>query len=266
MKLSHTPLAAVLSLVAAGAFAQAKAPEPDYTLSFNAGVVTDYRYRGISQSRLKPAVQGGLDFAHKSGLYAGAWASSIKWITDYNLAAAPVDGSVELDLYAGYKGSINKDVGYDVGVLAYQYVGNSLKNTLGGGVFANANTTELYGAITTGPITAKYSHSVGKTLFGAINSKGAGYIDLSGTFDLGDGWTVIPHLGYQRVSSKATAFYGMPLSYTDYSLTVTKDLGNGLVGSAALIGTNADKDYYVSPVNDKFLGKGGLVLGLKYNF
>jgi uncharacterized protein (TIGR02001 family) len=266
MKLSKLSLAVLLSVVSVGAFAQAKAPEPDYTLSFNAGVVTDYRYRGISQSRLKPAVQGGLDFAHKNGFYAGAWASSIKWISDYDLPGAPVDGSIELDLYGGYKGSITKDLGFDVGVLSYQYVGNSLKNTLGGGVYANANSTELYGALTYGPVTAKYSHSLGKTLFGAIDSKAAGYLDLSATFDLGDGWGVVPHVGHQKISSKATTFYGVPLSYTDYSLTVTKDFGSGFVGSAALVGTNADKVYYASPVNGKFLGKGGLVLGVKYNF
>lgn len=266
MKLSSISIAVLLSVVSVGAFAQTKAPEPDYTLSFNAGVVTDYRYRGISQSRLKPAVQGGVDFAHKSGFYLGAWASTIKWIGDYDSPFGKVDGSVELDLYGGYKGSISKDLGFDVGMLRYEYVGNSLKNTLGGGVYANANTTEIYGALTYGPVTAKYSHSIGKTLFGAIDSKGAGYLDLTANFDLGDGWAVVPHIGRQSVSSKATAFYGTPLSYTDYSVTLTKDFGNGLVGSAALVGTNADKVYYASPVNGKFLGKGGLVLGVKYNF
>ena len=64
------------------------------------GVVTDYRYRGISQSRLKPALQGGVDFAHKSGFYLGTWASTIKWIKD-----AGGDAPVELDLYGGYKGT-----------------------------------------------------------------------------------------------------------------------------------------------------------------
>ena len=80
MKLKSAVLLSTLAL-SAGAFAQTKAPEPDYTLSFNAGVVTDYRYRGISQTRLKPAVQGGLDFAHKSGFYLGAWASTIKSVS-----------------------------------------------------------------------------------------------------------------------------------------------------------------------------------------
>ena len=45
--------------VSGAAFAQTKAPEPDYTLSFNVGAVTDYRFRGISQTSLKPALQGG---------------------------------------------------------------------------------------------------------------------------------------------------------------------------------------------------------------
>ena len=95
-----TKLAVLVStLVASGALmAQTKAPEPDYTLSFNVGAVTDYRYRGISQSRLKPALQGGADFAHKSGFYVGTWASTIKWIKD-----AGGDAPAELDLYGGYK-------------------------------------------------------------------------------------------------------------------------------------------------------------------
>ncbi|MDO8455890.1 MAG: TorF family putative porin, partial [Burkholderiaceae bacterium] len=62
--------------------APAAAAAPENSLSYNVGVVTDYRYRGISQSRLKPAVQGGIDFSHTSGLYVGTWASSIQWVKD----------------------------------------------------------------------------------------------------------------------------------------------------------------------------------------
>ena len=60
-------------------------------LAFNAGVVTDYRYRGISQTRLKPAVQGGVDYSI-DGFYVGAWASYIKWIKD-----AGGDANAEID-------------------------------------------------------------------------------------------------------------------------------------------------------------------------
>jgi uncharacterized protein (TIGR02001 family) len=247
MKFSHLSIAALLSIASVGAFAQAKPAEPDYTLAFNVGATTDYRYRGISQSRLQPAVQGGVDFAHKSGFYLGAWGSTIKWIKD-----AGGNANVELDVYGGYKGSINNDVSFDVGVLGYIYPSHKLATS--------PNTTEIYGAITMGPVTGKYSHSV-SNLFGFAGSKNSGYLDLSATFDMGGGWTVVPHLGYQRVAGAGNS----PLSYTDYSLAVNKDFGNGLVGSAAFVGTNADKTLYFTPAG-KFTGRNGVVLGLKYNF
>jgi uncharacterized protein (TIGR02001 family) len=244
MKLKSSVALILATLAAGAAFAQAKAPEPDYTLSYNVGAVTEYRYRGISQSRLNPALQGGIDFAHKSGFYLGTWGSSIKWIKD-----GGGDSDVEIDLYGGYKGTVG-DVGYDVGLLRYQYPSHKLA--------VSPNTTELYGAVTVGPATLKYSQST-TNLFGFANSKNSYYLDLSAGFDLGGGWTVSPHIGYQKVKNN-NAF-----SYTDYSVTVAKDLGNGLSASAALVGTDADKTLYVTPAG-KFTGKTTLVLGLKYSF
>jgi uncharacterized protein (TIGR02001 family) len=259
MKLSHISIATLLSVAAAGAFAQAKAPEPDYTLSFNVGAVTDYRFRGISQTSLKPAIQGGADFAHKNGLYLGAWASTIDWIKDDGKQFVLIPGavnagntSVEIDLYGGYKGSV-ASVNYDVGVLHYLYPGNKYSNIVGG---AKADTTEVYGALSLGPVTAKYSHSVSNT-FGFANSKGSYYFDLSATFDLGNGFSLVPHVGYQSIKNTAAS------SYKDYSLTVTKDFGNGLSGSLAYIDTDT-KAYVTSKGKDK--GKGALVLGAKYSF
>jgi uncharacterized protein (TIGR02001 family) len=249
MKLKSAVLLSTLAL-SASAFAQTKAPEPDYTLSFNAGVVTDYRYRGISQTRLKPAVQGGLDFAHKSGFYLGAWASTIKWIED----SGSTDGKVELDLYGGYKGELTKGLAYDVGVLRYEYVGNKLGNVAN---YANANTTEVYGALTAGVFTAKYSRSL-TNLFGNINSKGSQYLDVSATFDLGDGWTLTPHVGRQLVKNSPT------YHYTDYSLTVAKDLGKGLTASLMAVDTNAQVTPYTW--GGKYVGKSGAVAGIKYSF
>lgn len=260
-------LAVLLStLAASGALmAQPKAPEPDYTLSFNIGAVTDYRYRGISQTRLKPALQGGADFAHKSGFYVGTWASTIKWIEDNSVFGPDIDGKVELDIYGGYKGSFG-GVGYDVGVLRYEYINNNLQDTGGGGVFKNANTTELYVAGTFGPATLKYSHSL-TNLFGNYNfatgedTKGSGYLDLSATFDTGFwGLTVTPHVGRQRVAGLSVA------SYTDWSITVAKDFGNGLSATVTGVDTDADKGYYANPRNGKFMGKSGVVAGVKYSF
>lgn len=242
MKKTLITLSLALAAIAAPTVASAE-------LAFNAGVFTDYRYRGISQSRLKPAVQGGVDYSD-GGFYLGAWASSIKWIKDAGGGA-----SDELDLYGGYKGALSKDVGYDVGVLTYQYPSNGLS--------PSTHTTELYGALSFGPVTLKYSHSV-TNLFGFANSKNSGYLDLSASFDLGGGISLAPHLGYQKVSGNSD------FSYTDYSLTASMDVAKGLTTSLALVGASTHSiggaKAYTSPANGKDLGKAGVVLGLKYGF
>ncbi len=261
MKIKTTVLLSTLVLGAAvqaqtAAPAPAKAPEPDYTLGFNAGVVSDYRYRGISQTRLKPAAQGGLDYSHKSGVYLGAWATNIQWIKDNSSTGHPVKGPVELDLYGGYKFSAG-DVTLDLGALRYQYVGNDLQKTGGGNVYSNANTTEVYAAATVQVVTLKYSHSV-TDLFGNLKSKGSGYLDLSANFDLGNGFTLTPHVGRQTIKNNS------PYDYTDYSVALGKDLGGGLSVSLAAVGTNADKTLYTW--GGKQVGKTGAVLGAKYTF
>jgi uncharacterized protein (TIGR02001 family) len=237
----------VSTLAASGAvLAQAQAPaapEPDYTLSFNAGVVSDYRYRGISQSRLRPALQGGADFSHRSGFYVGTWASTIRWIRD-----AGGDSRAEVDVYGGYKTALGP-VGVDVGLLRYLYPSSSLP--------VNPDTTEVYAAGSWGPATLKYSHAV-TNLFGFTDSKNSYYVDLSATFDTGLwGLSVTPHIGYQKVRNND------PFSYTDYSVTVSKEFMPGLVGSLSLVDT--DTDNYLAP-NGKNLGKAGVVVGVKYTF
>ncbi len=244
MKKTLLTLAAALAATALPSVSFAE----DSPLSFNIGAFTDYRYRGISQTRLKPAIQGGVDYALPGGFYVGAWASNIKWIKDIPGGNA----SVEIDLYGGFKGEIQKDFAYDVGVLTYQYPSNNLSTS--------ANTTEIYGALTYGPATLKYSHSV-SNLFGFTDSKNSGYLDLSATFDV-SGFSVTPHLGYQKVARNSD------YSYTDYSLTVSKDV-SGFVLSAALVGSDTKSvgglPAYVSP-SGKDLGKAGLVLGVKKTF
>lgn len=216
-------------------------------LAFNVGAVSDYRYRGISQTRLKPALQGGVDFA-AGGFYVGTWASTIKWIKD-----AGGDAPGEYDFYGGYKGEIAKDLAYDVGVLRYQYFGHDLA--------VSPNTTEVYGALTFGPATVKYSHAL-TNLFGFAKSKNSSYLDLSASFDLGGGLMLNPHVGYQKVAKNGD------YSYTDFSLGVSKDF-SGLVVSASAVYADVKKlggtPAYVGP-NGKNLGKAGLVLGVKYNF
>ena len=249
----------VLGLV--GALALTALPTVSHAdLAYNVGVFSDYRYRGISQTRFKPAVQGGLDYS-AGGLYLGAWVSTIKWVKD-----AYGDAQVEVDLYGGYKGDIIKDsLSYDVGLLQYAYP--SAKTTAWSASYKDPNTTELYGALTYGPATLKVSYALtnlfGNYDFGANKgSKGSTYVDLSASFDVGGGVMLAPHVGYQKVVGIANA------SYTDYSLTLSKDF-SGLVPSIAIVGTDANKSFYVpggAANSSKFLGKSGVVVGIKYNF
>lgn len=234
-----------LSLVAAAAAVAASTLATpvlaaDSSLAFNAGAVTEYRYRGISQTRLKPALQGGLDYTAGS-FYVGAWGSTIQWIKDGGGGA-----DVEVDIYGGYKLELAKDTVLDLGVLTYQYPSNGLK--------PSANTTEVYGALTFGPVTAKYSHST-TNLFGFANSKGSGYLDISGSFEVA-GITVTPHIGRQTVKNNGG------FTYTDYSVTLSKEIA-GVVWSAALVDT--DTKAYTGP-GGKDLGKATVVLGAKVNF
>ena len=235
------------ALLACAAALALAAPSITYAdVAFNVAAFSDYRYRGISQTRLKPALQGGVDYSN-GPVYLGAWASNIKWIKDFG-----GDANIEIDLYGGFKGELSKELTYDIGVLAYQYPSNKLS--------PSANTTEIYGALTYGPATLKYSHALTNT-FANADSKNSYYLDLSATFDVGGGLIVTPHIGYQKIKGP----FAGPGSYSDFALTLSKDF-SGLVVSGALVGTDADEVLYASPVNGKELGKTSLVVGVKYNF
>ena len=256
MSKSLVALAGALALTALPSISQAQGSP----LSFNASVTSDYRYRGISQTRLKPALQGGVDYALPAGFYIGAWGSTIKWIKDWG-----GDANVEIDLYGGYKGDIAKNLGYDIGVLQYVYPGASTPVWDTG--FKNPNTTELYGAMTFGPAIAKLSYAL-TNLFGNYDftnnkkSSGSVYLDLSASFEVGAGISLAPHVGYQKVKNITNA------SYTDYSLTASKDFSGFLV-SLGVVGTNANKIFYVpGPLanSTKSLGKTSGVASVKYSF
>ncbi|MDH5205388.1 MAG: TorF family putative porin [Hylemonella sp.] len=257
MNLKSKSALAVLTLIAAvTGMTQAQAAEPAYTLDFNVGVVSDYRVRGIAQTSEKPAVQGGVDLGLSSGLYLGLWGSNINWIKDY---AGATQGDYEIDVYAGYKGALGESgLSYDLGVISFQYPGNTVAD-LGPG-FVNASTTEAYVALSYGVATLKLNHSVSDFL-GVENSKGSQYIDLSASFDLGSGYSLTPHVGHQSVANVA----GGVSDYTDYALTLAKDMGNGLSLTAAAMGTDAKEAAYTDR-NGKFLGKSVLVVGAKYSF
>ncbi len=260
MNTSKTVLAALALIAGSAALAQSKPAEPDYTLAFNVGAVSDYRFRGITQTANQPSLQAGVDYAHKGGFYLGAWAASnLKWIKEFNGASK---GDYEVDLYGGYKFTA-MGLGFDVGAITYQYPGNDsgATGTTGAGLYSKADTTEGYVGVTYGPITLKYSQSFGDFL-GNLNSNGSRYWDLTANFDLGNGLTLTPHLGSQTVPNQSPS-----ADYTDYALTLTKDLGKGFSASVAVVGTSASSSgFYLQSSDGRFLAKQGAFVGVKYTF
>lgn len=247
-------LAAAITLAMAGmgsglAYAQEAKAEPakveatpDNTVTYNLALTSDYRFRGISQSRKRPALQGGADWTHNpTGFYAGTWLSSIKWIKD-----GGGDTSVEWDLYAGKRGEITPGVSYDVGGLYYFYPSN--------GLHPSANTFELYGQVGYGPFALKYSHST-TNLFGFADSKNSGYVDAMYNQELFDGYILNLHVGHQKVK------HNDDFSYTDYKIGITKDFG---VVTVALAAIKANSDVYVGKGKD--LAKTGAVLTVSKTF
>ncbi|NCX80996.1 MAG: hypothetical protein EBX42_05345 [Betaproteobacteria bacterium] len=132
--------------------------------------------------------------------------------------------------------------------------------------YTDANTTELYAALSYGVATLKLSRAM-TDLFGNLgpkgqSSKGSTYIDLSATLDVGAGISFTPHLGRQNVENVPDA------SYTDYSFTLNKEY-SGVVFGLSLVGTDASESFYVpgpAAKSSQFLGKTGLVISAKYNF
>jgi uncharacterized protein (TIGR02001 family) len=98
------------ALIPAAAYAQ-PSEGPALSVEYNAAIVSDYRFRGISYTNRNPAVQGGVDITHSSGLFVGAWLSNI---ADYGGA------DIEVDIYGGYGGSL-AGFDYTAGVYGYLY-------------------------------------------------------------------------------------------------------------------------------------------------
>ncbi|MCS6763463.1 MAG: TorF family putative porin [Candidatus Protistobacter heckmanni] len=268
-------VSAVATMMAAPAFVLAKtapaAPEEPAPAASpftgNMTIASEYRYRGIAQTNLKPAIQGGFDYAFRNGFYIGNWNSNISWLSDgYTDTTPSPSRPIEMDFYGGYKGDLS-GLGYDVGLLQYYYPGTSLPTTNACSASRQAcgtspNTLEGYLSLSYAFATLKYSYAF-TNLFGIDNSKCRGYLDLSLNYDTGMyGLTLNGHVGRQTVSH--TTSVGS-YSYTDWKLGVTKDLGNGFSGSLAYIGSNAKIAVYGTPDGNN-AGRGTALLSVTKTF
>jgi uncharacterized protein (TIGR02001 family) len=250
----------------------APAPASPHTVTGNLSLVSDYRFRGISQSWRQPAVQGGIDYTHASGLYLGNWNSSVS-SNSYNNGA-----SLEVDLYGGYRFEPAKDWTADIGVLRYLYPGASLNSAPATPTGQKYNNTEIYLGLTRGQFNARLSYAMsdyfglnsttsGYAYWSALaargGSKGTSYLDLNYSVDLGNQLTLGLHLGRTSVRH-----YG-ELSYTDYKLSLNKELGGFNLG-LGLVGTHADVTYYQAgnsaALDPKRLGRTAMILSVGKTF
>jgi uncharacterized protein (TIGR02001 family) len=215
----------VPTLAAAQTPAPAPAPTPS-PFTGNIALVSDYRFRGITQTFEEPALQGGFDYAHASGIYLGNWNSNV------SQGAGFPGGNLEMDFYGGWKKAFG-DFGLDVGFIYYYYPGTDSPGPTGIGAPTNFAT----GAVASGKVDNKeiYIGGTWKFLslkyFWAIDdyfsipgTKNSNYIDLSGTWDFGGGWGLVGHYGHLDVKNFGDA------SYNDWKLGVTKDLSGWVFG------------------------------------
>ena len=225
-----------------------------YAITSNVALVSNYLYRGISQTGANPAIQGGFDLGHASGFYAGVWGSSISWISD---AGSATNAGTEIDTYAGYKGKAGS-VDYDIGYLRYNYPGTY------GADKTKADTDEVYAALTYSIVTAKLSYSLGDT-FGITKAQGTTYAELNASYPVGaTGYTLTGHVGKQNYKgATADANADGSLTYTDYKVGVTKDFSGYVVGLAYSTTNAVEKAYTVL---NKNLGKSATVLSLSRTF
>ena len=249
---------AILSALSATSYAQqaaAPAAQSPHTFTGNVGLVTDYRFRGISQTDKRFAVQGGFTVSHESGLYASVWGSSI----DEYVAGA---SDQEIDLIAGYTKTVGAAT-FDVGVLYYYYPG---AEAIVPGY--NSDFFEPYASVkgTFGPVTAKVSaayapkqhaiaglHTKDDNLYGAL--------DLSGS--VGDtGVSLSAHLGHNFMDD---SFLSAGKDYTDWSLGASYTW-NHLTFGVSYVDTNFSKGALTSPFTGRDIAKAGVVGSIGVSF
>lgn len=176
----------------------------------NAGVASQYVWRGLRQTDGKPAAQAGIDVVHPGGWSAG---TRVVNVGDRIIAR----GSVEWDLYGGYSGK--------VGDLGYSLMGHYARYP-GAGRGPNGGRFD-YGEVSAGvsykALYAKYNYTVTRNFFGIANARGTGYLDGGANLDLGAATTLNLHAGEGRVAGAGNDYW----NWRDVKVGLTHRLNGG---------------------------------------
>lgn len=230
-------LIAATALAATPAFADETDPPSDVTITGSAAVVSQYRFRGLSQSNNQPVIQGSMTVSHSSGLYVSVWGSSA---SSNAFIDSPIDiGGTEIDVYGGFAKELGSSgVKVDVGVYGYIYPGSG--NTNGG---PSSNYVEVYGSLakTMGPVSAKvgvYYAPAQKvfnlSVFSPTRNNTYVYGELASGIP-GTPLAVHAHLGHTGGG------FDYVKQYIDYSVGVSYTW-KALTLDASFVGTNVSRD------------------------
>ena len=173
----------------------------------NAAASNNYIWRGLTQSENESAVSGGIDFAADNGFYVGTWASNVSY--------APGDVfSYEHDIYFGFAGEAG-DISYDVGYLYYNY-----------DKAAEFDFGEIYGSVGIGGFTFG-AYILANTEADEAPGQDFGfgeayYVYADYGWEVGDGVGLGVHIG-RHDGDFNEAFNGVPGSYTDYNVSLSKN-------------------------------------------
>lgn len=245
--------------------AETSRTSPAFAVSASLAVLSDYRFRGISQSWMGPALQGGLELSLPGSGYLGLSGSSV---SRHSYAQGR---GLEVDLYGGWRGELLPGWSADVGLLHYSYPGARMPVAQGQGV--RYDTTEAYLGMVHGGFSARWSLALSpyfglrdSTAASAFaeplaqrgSSRASSYLDLNYQHPLGD-WAVLGlHAGYTQVRRYSE------LSYADWRLSLARSWGDW-TASLAWVASSADARYYrASNAGGRMreLGRGAWVLSL----
>jgi uncharacterized protein (TIGR02001 family) len=250
-----TILAATAAAAPALADDAPAAPASSWTINGSATVVSDYRFRGVSQTDKRFAVQGGFSVSHASGFYVSVWGSSID---DY----VANGGDQEIDLVAVYKTTVSGTT-IDSGVLYYYYPGSHGANTDFFEPYLSASHT--FGPVGTklglnyAPKTKAQNCTYDPRCTSSKEDNLYTYGELSGAIP-GVPLTFTGHLGESWGRSYLTN--GLK-NYTDWSLTAAYTY-KALTFSLAYVDTDFKKGEFV--VNGRNEVKGGVVAAIGVAF
>ena len=246
------PVMAEEATVAADAAPAAVEPKPDWTFPGSVSLVSDYIFRGQSQSWGRPSLQFAVEADHKSGLYAGFSAETVsdKWLPGANL---------EADYYAGFRSTlpgIASAVGFDVGAIYYTYPNGDWDQSAFPSKSATLDTAEAYLALSYSWLTLKTGVTLGPYFGWNKNNSGVGigfngdlkagvtgnttgsyYYEADGLYEFFPTWTVNGQIGHQVINNST----GLDITY--FKAGVTKAFASGWSVGASYSATNEPSAY-----------------------